>query len=92
MAIPADGAVPRPAPPEQVNLAAGKHQTDQEMAEFGLELLGPYGTLVHGSPYAVKGGNAALSYMIMRAASIGGGTPEVSRNVIGERMLGLPRD
>src|SRR6266542_2887394 len=32
-AIPATGAVPKPAPPEQVNLEAGKHQVNQEMAE-----------------------------------------------------------
>jgi hypothetical protein len=32
-AIPAAGAVPKPAPPEQVNLEAGKHQANQEMAE-----------------------------------------------------------
>ena len=31
--IPAAGAVPKPAPAEQVNLAAGKHEANQEMAE-----------------------------------------------------------
>jgi hypothetical protein len=31
--IPAEGAVPKPAPEEQVNLAAGKHQVSQEMAD-----------------------------------------------------------
>ena len=31
--IPAAGAVPKPAPPEQVNLEAGKHEANQEMAE-----------------------------------------------------------
>jgi hypothetical protein len=31
VAIPAGGAVPKPAPPEQVNLAAGKHEANQEM-------------------------------------------------------------
>lgn len=31
--IPAAGAVPKPAPPEQLNLAAGKHEADREMAE-----------------------------------------------------------
>ncbi|WP_448616967.1 hypothetical protein [Modestobacter sp. URMC 112] len=31
-AIPAGGAVPKPAPPEQLNLAAGKQQVDQELA------------------------------------------------------------
>ncbi len=34
--IPATGAVPKPAPPEQTNLAAGKHQATQEMAEGGV--------------------------------------------------------
>ena len=31
--IPAAGAVPKPAPPEQVNLEAGKQQANQEMAD-----------------------------------------------------------
>ncbi len=31
--IPASTAVPKPAPPEQLNLAAGKHETDQAMAD-----------------------------------------------------------
>src|SRR5262249_38694423 len=66
-------------------------QTDQDMAGFGLALLGPQGVLTAGSPHAVKGGNAALSYLIMRAATIGGGTSEIQRNLIGERVLGLPR-
>ncbi|GAA2724089.1 phage tail protein [Cellulomonas aerilata] len=30
--VPAAGAAPRPAPPEQTNLAAGKHQADAEMS------------------------------------------------------------
>ncbi|HEX8626946.1 MAG TPA: hypothetical protein VF755_02095, partial [Catenuloplanes sp.] len=32
VAIPAAGAVPKPAPAEQVNLAAGKHEANQELA------------------------------------------------------------
>ncbi|WP_234816666.1 MULTISPECIES: phage tail protein [Mycolicibacterium] len=32
-AIPASGAVPKPAPPEQLNLEAGKQQANQEMAD-----------------------------------------------------------
>ncbi len=32
-AISAAGAAPKPAPPEQLNLAAGKHEADQEMAD-----------------------------------------------------------
>ena len=33
MPIPATGAVPKPAPAEQLNLAAGKHEANQEMAD-----------------------------------------------------------
>jgi hypothetical protein len=33
VAIPAAGAVPKPAPAEQINLAAGKHEANQEMAD-----------------------------------------------------------
>lgn len=33
VAIPATGAVPKPAPAEQVNLEAGKHQANQELAD-----------------------------------------------------------
>ncbi|GGG66072.1 hypothetical protein GCM10011374_32600 [Kocuria dechangensis] len=32
-AVPAAGAAPKPAPPEQTNLAAGKHQANKEMAD-----------------------------------------------------------
>jgi hypothetical protein len=35
-AIPAAGAAPKPAPAEQTNLQAGKHQADQEMAAGGV--------------------------------------------------------
>lgn len=31
--IPASGAVPKPAPPDQLNLAAGKHEVNSEMAD-----------------------------------------------------------
>ena len=66
-------------------------ETDQGMSELGMDLLGSYGLLTRGSPHTVKGGNAPLSYLIMRASTIGGGTSEIQRNVIAERVLGLPR-
>lgn len=67
-------------------------EVDQAMAGFGLELAGPAGVLQRGSPGAAKGGNVALSYLLMRAATLGAGTSEIQRNVIGEKLLGLPRD
>lgn len=67
-------------------------ELDQAMANFGLDLAGPAGTLERGSPSAIKGGNVAKSYLVMRAATFGAGTSEIQRNVIAERLLGLPRD
>lgn len=67
-------------------------EVDQEMADFGLELAGAAGTLERGSVGAAKSGNVAQSYLLMRAATFGAGTSEIQRNVIGEKLLGLPRD
>jgi alkylation response protein AidB-like acyl-CoA dehydrogenase len=67
-------------------------EVDQAMANFGLDLAGPAGTLLPGSPDAAKKGNVAKSYLLMRAATFGAGTSEIQRNVIAEKLLGLPRD
>jgi alkylation response protein AidB-like acyl-CoA dehydrogenase len=67
-------------------------EVDQAMADFGLDLAGPAGTLERGSPGAAKHGNVAQSYLLMRAATFGAGTSEIQRNVIAEKLLGLPRD
>lgn len=67
-------------------------EVDQAMANFGLDLAGPAGTLERGSVGAAKNGNVAQSYLLMRAATFGAGTSEIQRNVIAERLLGLPHD
>lgn len=60
---------------------------EQRVHEFGLDLCGPDG--------AVTDGDAAVSahgVLHSKCLTIAGGTSEVQRNVIGERLLGLPRD
>jgi alkylation response protein AidB-like acyl-CoA dehydrogenase len=37
-------------------------------------------------------GRAGVGYLMRQAACIGGGTTEMSRNVISERVLGMPRE
>jgi alkylation response protein AidB-like acyl-CoA dehydrogenase len=66
-------------------LVVAEHE--QRVQEFGLELLGPEGATATG---AAEGWT--LGFLATRCLTIAGGTSEVQRNVIGERILGLPRD
>jgi alkylation response protein AidB-like acyl-CoA dehydrogenase len=67
-------------------------ELNQDIAEFCVELLGPEGQLYAG--YSVERGSSAggpqRSFLRTRANSIEGGTSEVMRNILGERVLGLP--
>ena len=55
----------------------------QGIAEFGLELTGPGG---------VQATEQGRKFLMVRCLSIAGGTEQVLLNVVGERILGLPRD
>jgi len=59
----------------------------QRSADLALTLIGP--------GMAVNEGAAMMANMVLifsRAMTIAGGTSEITRNQIGERILGLPRD
>jgi alkylation response protein AidB-like acyl-CoA dehydrogenase len=60
---------------------------EQRVHEFGLDLCGPDGALVDGEAAV-----SAHGVLQSKCLTIAGGTSEVQRNVIGERLLGLPRD
>ena len=55
------------------------------------ELLGPVGLCWQPGPHAVDGGRLVRSYLYYRAASLFAGTSEIQRNILAERVLGLPR-
>ncbi len=63
----------------------------QHVTEFGFGLLGAEGALT-GSRDAGPRRHWTRLLLASRAMTIGGGTTEVNLNVIGERLLGLPRD
>ena len=76
----------QPGPESSVRKLLGA-EFEQRVHEFGLDWAGPDG--------AVTLGDAAVSahgVLHSKCLTIAGGTSEVQRNVIGERLLGLPRD
>jgi hypothetical protein len=58
-----------------------------ETAAIMAELAGPDAAFLDGA-----GGTGAMLMLMNRAMSIAGGTSEIKRNQIAERILGLPRD
>ena len=62
----------------------------QDTADAAVQIAGPSG--VAWDPTAPRAGRWSDQLLNARSASIGGGTDEIVRNVIAERVLGLPRD
>ena len=67
-------------------------ETWQKVAELGLELQGAYAALGEGSEWAVDDGRWQYRALRSRGNTIQGGTSEVMRNILAERVLGLPKD
>jgi len=66
-------------------------ELDMRMKELAIEMEGAYAALERGAPPAIDGGRWQYEYLWSRAASIYAGTSEVQRNIIAQRVLGLPR-
>jgi len=63
----------------------------QEVADFGVELLGLHGQLTKDSPHALLGGEMEYAYRNGIYLRFGGGANEVQRDIIARRGLGMPR-
>jgi alkylation response protein AidB-like acyl-CoA dehydrogenase len=79
-----------PAGPESsvVKLAWAANLT--ALTELALAVEGPAGMLASSEDDAVAGW--ANQFLLQPGFHIGGGTDEIQRNIIGERVLGLPRE
>jgi 3-oxochol-4-en-24-oyl-CoA dehydrogenase len=75
-----------PGPEASVRKLLGAEH-EQRVQELGLVLLGTAAATTED--YA---GTWSRGFLSTRCLTIAGGTSEVQRNVIGERLLGLPKD
>jgi alkylation response protein AidB-like acyl-CoA dehydrogenase len=67
-------------------------QLDQELAELATEIIGPYSQIKAGSVVAPDEGEWEFYCLLARGSGIRAGTTEILRNILGERVLGLPKD
>jgi len=63
----------------------------QRTSRLGLEIEGMHSSLYLGDPNAPADGQWPLAYMNSYGGTIAAGTSEVQRNILGERVLGLPK-
>ncbi len=66
-------------------------ELDIRMHELALEILGDRGDLLPEAPAARGVGNWLDAYLFSLSGPIYAGTNEIQRNIISERILGLPR-
>jgi alkylation response protein AidB-like acyl-CoA dehydrogenase len=81
-----------PGPEASVRKALADEHGQHVMAA-AMDLAGVDALLTDRGPYGeADGGTWHYGYLYSRALTIGGGTSEVQRNILGERVLGLPRE
>jgi alkylation response protein AidB-like acyl-CoA dehydrogenase len=66
-------------------------EMDKRIQETAVSVQGPYGALAPDSAFAVEDGRWQYGWMWAQAETIYAGSSEILRNIIAERVLGLPR-
>ena len=79
-----------PGPEGSVGKLAGS-ELYVRMAHCALALLGPYAQCALGEEVGIDRGYWARRALGARLYTIAGGTSEIMRNIVGERVLGLPK-
>jgi alkylation response protein AidB-like acyl-CoA dehydrogenase len=79
--------------PEASVRKAMSDEHGQHVMEMAKVLAGAHGMLTDRGPFGeADAGMWNYGYLYSRALTIGGGTSEVQRNILGEKVLGLPRE
>ena len=66
-------------------------EMDKRIQETAVGVQGAYGALAPDSPFALEEGRWQYGWMWSQAETIYAGSSEIQRNIIAERVLGLPR-
>ncbi|MES2262792.1 MAG: acyl-CoA dehydrogenase family protein [Pseudomonadota bacterium] len=66
-------------------------ELDIRMHETAQRLAGPFAELAEGAPLALEHGRWLEGFMFAQSGPIYAGTNEIQRNIVAERMLGMPR-
>jgi alkylation response protein AidB-like acyl-CoA dehydrogenase len=82
----------RPPGPETSVRKALADEHGQAIMGLAKDLAGAAGMLADGGPLGGPGGPWPHGFLFAPALTVGGGTSEVQRNIIAERVLGLPHD
>ena len=80
-----------PPGPESSIQKLAYSELNVRLQSFAAEILGPYSQLVYNAPFAVDHGKWSYRLLAARGLTIAAGTSEIQRNIIGERVLGLPK-
>ena len=88
-----DGPV---APPEASIAKLYWGSWHRRLGELAMRILGPAATVLCGEPLPENGGyglgELQRSFLFARSETIYGGSNQIQRNIIGERVLGLPAE
>jgi alkylation response protein AidB-like acyl-CoA dehydrogenase len=66
-------------------------ENSQDIASLAMDIEGAASSLYLGDPNAPAGGQWPMAYMNSYGMTIAAGTSEVQRNILGERVLGMPK-